>query len=331
MGAFKKFYVGIDLLGNYLTGGKQKTAEITDPEHIVNKEYVDALAGEGSTITEDIVVSTQSLALPAGGKISKDMTVTEAFKKLLEQILTPTLNAPTFALAYSGVAAAVETGTIANVTLTATLNRGTIMGKLVGTIWQTGTMQDYRSGAATQYTVDGTISPTNNTKTLTNYSVTDGANTFAASVNYGVGPQPLNSKGENFSTPLIAGTLAANATFQGQRNAFYGTSASVVAPSTTSAQVRALTGKTLNPANGTTISVTIPAGAKKVEFVYPANLRALTSCKYVELSNTEIKGVFSETLVSVEGANGASAIINRVYHYAPAEPYQNTVTYTFTI
>lgn len=326
--ASRKIYVDQDLHGNKLINAK--TDAPTDPEHIVNKQYVDDLVGGDAVLEEDITVQVTRFALAPGETLLTGMTVTEAFKALLLETINPTLTTPSFALAYSGVAAAVEVGTIANIILTGTLNRGAITGKLVGGVWQAGTLQDYRAGAAISYTINGTIG-VSNTKTLSNFTVLEGANSFSASVIHGVGPQPLNSVNGNFSSPLAEGTLNANTSFQGQRNAFYGTSASVSAPSTTSAQVRNLVGKRLNPANGTVINVTIPIGAKKVELVYPASLRALTSCKYVEGMNAEIKDVFVETQVSVEGANGYAAVANRVYTYTPVEAFTQSVTYSFTI
>lgn len=326
--ASRKIYVDQDLHGNKLINAK--TDAPTDPEHIVNKQYVDGLVGGDAVLEEDITVQVTRFALAPGETLPVGMTVTEAFKALLLETINPTLTAPSFALAYSGVAAAVEVGTIANITLTGTLNRGAITGKLVGGVWQAGTLQDYRAGAAISYTINGTTGASN-TKSLSNFSVLEGSNSFSASVIHGVGPQPLNSANGNFSSPLAEGTLNANTSFLGQRNAFYGTSASVATPSTTSAQVRNLVGKRLNPVNGTVVVVSIPVGAKKVEFVYPASLRALTSCKYVEGMNADIKDKLVQTTVSVEGANGYAAVSCRVYTYTPVEPFQSAVTYEYTI
>jgi len=51
----------------------------------------------------------------------------------------------------------------------------------------------------------------------------------------------------------------------------------------------------------------------------------------VEGLNAEVKGVFTKSSVSVEGANGYTPIGYKVYRYTPAVPFQAAATYNVTI
>ena len=49
------------------------------------------------------------------------------------------------------------------------------------------------------------------------------------------------------------------------------------------------------------------------------------------LSISEIKGIFTQTLVNVEGANGYLPVSYKVYTYIPASAFTQTATYKVTI
>jgi hypothetical protein len=159
----------------------------------------------------------------------------------------------------------------------------------------------------------------------------DGSNQWAANVQYAVGPQPLDSNGGNFGSPLSAGSLNDIVTVNGRRKAFYGTDSVATVAYTTSNQIRSLSGNTLNPSNGTIFTINIPIGATMVVFAYPATLQNVDSVIYVEGLNAEIKGIFTQTTISVEGANGYTAINYKVYTYIPATAFTDEATYEVTI
>ena len=102
-------------------------------------------------------------------------------------------------------------------------------------------------------------------------------------------------------------------------------------PITNSLEIRSLANKTLNPQNGTSFTINIPVGATSVIFCYPATLRAVTSVTYTELGNANVTDTFTETNVSVEGANGYIAIPYRCYVYTPSVPFSSSATYVVTI
>ena len=83
-------------------------------------------------------------------------------------------------------------------------------------------------------------------------------------------------------------------------------------------------------ANGNSINLTIPVGAKRVMFAYPATLRDVSSVLDVNGLNAEIKSGFTKSVVSVEGAAGYQAIDYKVYvlDYANANDAANTYKVT---
>lgn len=280
----------------------------------------------GASVLEENVVSM----LDVGGVKSQDtlvegLTFTEFAKKLLHTTFYPTYSNPTFSLT-SNQSSQTESGTEYDLTLTYNFGRGSINGDMVAGIWNPSTAQNQRAGAATEFVIEGTSTGLTNTRTLTGYQVVDGANTFNGSVTYGIGPQPLDSSGANFETPYPAGTQERSVTINGRRNRFHGVSNSAA----TSADIRSLT-STLNPSNGNTFSISIPVGATNVVFAYPATLRDVSSVKYVEGMNAEIKDTFVLSNVQVEGANGYNAISYKVYVFTPVEPFSATATYQVTI
>ena len=87
----------------------------------------------------------------------------------------------------------------------------------------------------------------------------------------------------------------------------------------TSEIVRGLANKKLGPANGTTFDINVAAGQQYVVIAYPATLRNLTKCFYVE-QNTDLVENFALQTKSVQGANGAAGADYKVYVYSMAIP-----------
>ena len=287
-------------------------------------------SGIGSFVLEETVISDLTVgSIDAQDVLLQGMTFTEFVKELLLTTFFPTFTSPTFSLT-SNQSSILECGTIPTTfILTFNFGRGSILGKLVTGIWNPSTFQDYRAGAATDYTVDGVSTGTTNFRTQSNYPnpIVEGNNTFSGTVTYGIGPQPTDSKGNNYLSPYSAGSSTNSLTIQGKRKYFHGVSNLA----TSSALIRSLSSSGLNPVNGTTFTINIPIGATNVVFAYPATLEVVDSVIYVEGLNAEIKDVFVETSVNVEGANSYTAIAYRVYIYTPVEPFPATATYIITI
>ena len=291
--------------------------------------------GAGGT-SAAIVADVAAGGVKLGDTIPAGTDITALANLLFSATLLPTFTAPTLgltaimpALGNAALVAHCEAGERITVKLTASLNKGSINGARVAGVWQTAAVQNPRSGEKTLYILNGNDITVGGYIQYDNYQMIDGANTFAASANYAAGPQPLDSKGLPYSTPLAPGTVAKSVTCNGLRAHFYGTYADTDAVD--AVRIRALAGKGTGAANGTSFNIIIPAGAKQVIFTYSATLRAVSSVKHVEGLGAEVKGVFTETAVSVPGANSYAPISCRLYIYTPAVAFSSAQTYNVTI
>ena len=116
----------------------------------------------------------------------------------------------------------------------------------------------------------------------------------------------------------------------GYRNSFYGT-LTAKDGELNSALVRGLGKSNKALAAGNSFSVSIPVGAIRVVFAYPATLRDVNSVQDVNGMNAEIKSAFTKSVVSVEGANGYDAIDYKVYVMDMAKANDAANTYKVTI
>lgn len=143
---------------------------------------------------------------------------------------------------------------------------------------------------------------------------------FTAKATYAAG----EIKNDNLGQPSPEGQIKAGSktsaavSFVGKRNLFYGTGVGTT-PSVTSELVRGLSNKQLGPSNGTSFNINVAAGQQYVVIAYPATLRKITKCFYVE-QNTDLAENFTEQTISVQGANGAAGADYRVLVYQMAVP-----------
>jgi hypothetical protein len=255
----------------------------------------------------------------------------------LLKVFYPTFINPTLNLTINHALSA-EIGTKFIPTLTSTFNRGQIRGRMVagsnGLQWSPTAEQDKRSGNPNSHIINGTeIISTNLVETLTleEYIIGEGQNTWETTVNYDGGPQPMDSEDNNYSTPLLASAITDNVTINGYRKLFHGCDVYSPIPYSASEEVRALSDSILNPKNGTSFTINIPSGAEKVVFAYPSNLRNVTTIKYVEGLNAEVKGIFNLEYFVVTGANEISPEEYKIYTYVPVSPFASPATYVVTI
>lgn len=276
--------------------------------------------------TKNSIPSTVTVgAISPGDIITSGSTLDDFITQLVSQTYYPTFTSPSASLSSS--ISNSESGTISNITLTLNFSKGSINGNLVDGIWNPSAKQNNRTGLVTNYTIDGTDLDLINNKILTDYQVVDGANSWTSQVDYAEGPQPLDSLGNNYNSPYNAGSLSPGRTIYGYRKLFYGFSNDAL----DSDDIRSLSNSLLNPSNGTTFTINIPNGATNVVFAYPATLRDVNTVKYVEGLNAEVKGIFTQTTLNVEGANNYTAISYKIYKYTPASPFDDTATYTYNV
>lgn len=155
-------------------------------------------AGGGGSLTEAITVAVDVGGISAGTTYAVGTPIEDIISDLLSPTLYPSFTNPSASLSGTGNKL-LETGATLAVTLTATFNRGTI-NPAYGT-------SGYRAGAATGYTLNSGTEQAENTWSET---VTASNRQFSASVAYAAGEQPKDSKGNNYSTPLAAGSVNTN-------------------------------------------------------------------------------------------------------------------------
>lgn len=146
---------------------------------------------------------------------------------------------------------------------------------------------------------------------------------------------------------LAPGTVQASAFVNVGRKSFFGADTQTSAV-TNSATVRALTGgagssgPTINLGNGSTYTLKIPAGTRRITIAYPAsiadNLLTDGSVRYVEAGNIEVRSSFVETFASgttriqVSSAVAGQDLIDyKVYTYLAPSAFGNDATYIITI
>lgn len=158
------------------------------------------------------------------------------------------------------------------------------------------------------------------------FTLGDETVTFTATATYAEG----EIKDDNLGQPSPEGHIQAGSktsaavSFVGKRNLFYGTGVGA-APSMTSEVVRGLVNKQLGPANGTSFNINVATGQQYVVIAYPATLRNMTKCFYVE-QNTDLVENFKQSTISVQGANGAAGADYKVYVYEMAIPAAAAMT-----
>ena len=277
-----------------------------------------ASATFGGSITNTLTSDLNVGAITAGQVFDIGTTFQAFAEKLITKVFYPT-----FTLT-SNLASIVESGTT-GITLTVNLNKGLITGKSLNGIWQPTLFQNNRSGDATKYTILGVDNGTTTAYTSANAVIIDGTNTFLATVDYDTGPQPVDSKNNNFNSPLVAGSISPTLNVTGRRKAFYG----INSAGSTSTEIRALS-SLLNPQNGSSFNISLPIGTTSIVFAYPASLRDVTEVRESVL-NSDIKSAFGTPYnVNVFGNNSYSAISYKVYRFQPPNPIA-TANYSYTV
>lgn len=151
-------------------------------------------SGSGS-LEQPITAAIDVGGISSGTSYQAGTDYDTLWDNLLNPTLYPTLTAPSASISGSGTKL-LEIGATQESTITVTFNRGSI-SPAYGT-------SGYRSGEATGYSLNGGIGQAGNTFIET---VTGVNNSFTATVAYGAGEQPKDSKGNNYQSPLVAGSV----------------------------------------------------------------------------------------------------------------------------
>ena len=247
--------------------------------------------------------------LKTGDTIPEGTTMDELIKLLTQKSVAPAYVQPgvTCRVSTGTSAGSYEVGTEINTTI-----QGTFTQNDAGELTQ---IEILKNGVSILSQATSPITTEAQTFTLGEETVS-----FTAKATYKDGPV----KDDNLGQPSPDGQIKAGSktssavSFTGKRNLFYGTGVGT-APTVTSELVRGLSNKQLGPSNGTSFNINVATGQQYVVIAYPATLRKITKCFYVE-QNTDLAENFTEQTISVQGANGAAGADYRVLVYQMAVP-----------
>lgn len=175
---------------------------IEDPEnagsYIWAQCFVQDEGGSGSL--ETAITATKEVGgVSIGDSFSVGTTYEEILNAILNPVFYPTFTAPSASLTVSPTTKLFEAGATPTATFTLTLDKGAITVN--------GTKQNDRSGAATQYTFDGSQSDSTNSFERT---LSSSKTSYNGTINYAAGPQPKDSIGRNAGDALAAGSVTSN-------------------------------------------------------------------------------------------------------------------------
>ena len=164
-----------------------------------NLKGQDGSGGGGSSeLQADLTTSVEVGGIASGTKYEEGTSLENIFRDMLNPTAYPTLTNPSATLSATG-AKLLETGATLSTVMTVAFNRGSI-SPAYGT-------SGYRSGEAIGYSLNGGTSQAGNTFNVT---VDSSQLAYQASVSYAAGEQPKDSIGENYDSPLAAGSVNSN-------------------------------------------------------------------------------------------------------------------------
>ena len=291
------------------------------------------VALDGNYNAENVYFATDLITTSAVGNITltNGQATIAAAGKNLKQVFdmifvkekNPTITPPSVSVSCPQ-AKTYEVGETVTPSYTATLNAGSYQyGPATGI-------------TATAWSVQNTNSNqlTTNTGTFDAIQVTDDTDYYiTATATYGDGAVPVTNVGNQYTAGQIKGGTKTGTSghIKGYRAGFYGTLTSKTG-TVDSALVRGLANKTTAaPAKGNVWNISIPAGAIRVVFAYPATLGDVASVQDVNGMNAEVKTAFTKNTVTVEGAASYSGIEYNVYVYDMAEAVETPNTYKVTL
>lgn len=188
--------------------------------------------------------------ITVGGLSSGSELTGRTLSEILEEILITTFT-PTYIVLSNSFSEDADSTYEVGTTIS-TINFNSSFDK--GQILLEGSFQNYRSGDVNCYYYNGvdlpsTVSSTNLTdnQSISNYVVQEGVNSWSSCIGYDQGPQPLDSDGNPYDSPLSAGiTTAKSVSLTGYYNRFYGPTSTTP---TNSSEVRSLTTTEFQTAN----------------------------------------------------------------------------------
>lgn len=184
--------------------------------------------GGNQTYSGDSPSNVTVGALSAGTTLT-GRSITSILEEMLITTIEPNIIAPSNNFTYNA-SSTYEYGCVIDIDFEATFDRGCID--------LDGSFQNYRSGDPNCYYLDGPGLPTgvsttslSNCQSITGYTISSSTQNWNSCVGYDCGPQPLDSDGNPYCSPLPSGvTGAETVSVSGIYPYYYGTVASGGAP-----------------------------------------------------------------------------------------------------
>lgn len=254
-----------------------------------DKVKIDALSETyNSNMADDLATVVDFGGIPAGTTVSELKTKTWA--EVLDELIFPTVY-PTYVAPKATISLKSAYSAIQEVGATAPTADNFTVGYNAGEITLAGKKQANRAGALTS----GTI--LYGTSTTLPEKVVEGAMNYYYSVDYAEGAQPKDSKGNDYESPLAAGTVRSTAaTVRGYRPVYYGlTAASEITESV-------ITGLTKKVSAKTTVKISGPIAEQYICFACPSSW---TVSNIKDSNNFDVTGTYTTSTVPVTCLDGS--------------------------
>lgn len=289
-------YAYIGMIVSVQAEGKAYMLTQSDTTVLANWKELGAGGGGGGSdaeLTSDLTVSNPIGEWEMDEVIAEGTTLETVIRGMLSQTYYPTYTAPSASINYSATLL-VKTGTAIPATAATVLFNA-------GAITLEGVKQADRAGAATGYTLStsGAATDFNETNATGNFNVTaltratKGNIVMTATVNYAEGPQPLDSNGDPYETPLPAGSVTASKTIEFINPFYWGVSSGM--------SVTSVAGLTEDVSKKGQKQYTYVTNNEHMVIAYEASYGNLTSI--LDPNNFETINGWTKSNLTVNGVN----------------------------
>lgn len=251
--------------------------------------------GGGGELETDIVVNNPIGRYANGDTIAAGTDFETIFRGMLTNVYYPTLTNPSVSLTYNLPTYAKVGSTITSRAATLNFNQGSINPQYTAT-------SPYRSGAATNYALATTGADTEYSDSSTSSGsftvaaltrATKGDITITGTVSYAAGVQPKDSDGNDYDSPLPAGSVTTSKKVSFIQPFYWG-----VADSKPIADFTGLTESVTAKGNKT---VSYTTNNQFMVFAYDASYGNITSI--LDPNGFEVIGGWTKTNLTVDGFN----------------------------
>lgn len=318
-----------------------------------------ALSGYNTTISDTVSSVLVGGASPQAASVWKTRSIIQVLDAMLFPTLTASYTIPTLTISINPTTTQYEDGTIISPIFTGvfTKNDAGVLSAL-SFLRNTGTgnvilstVYNPISGTPVATNVPDQFGYTNPNNpnaaytliyTDTNFQVTSATATWSVSAFYQDGLRKQNNKGDiddrafavrSIAAPQLSSFFASTNTVSvvGRRIMFYGVDSTFTRAPSSSPEVRSLSLSTMNPAVNTAYDISIPIGATRIVYAYPASLGPANGSgsepAFKDITaNFDYTSNFTLTNVLVSGANGFTPVSYNVYTHVPASPIPGAFT-----